>query len=1241
MNKIYLLKNNDISLINYTSTGNGTGLTNKWENILDVNDINPIRQQLESKALRVIDFNYNYSLCKGTVNSFNADQPNVKYGKLTLTSIKTRGKGGADILPLTRFDYNLDANDVIKGSGNLYNSGTAFSSSTIFQVGELLEGDDNNANFYGVITNVTTAQGGSYIYTLMNGNGASSGNIQVRTTKNPPYNRNLYDLWRMYKSNARTDLVEKNANRYRRIDDISCKSMDVWSLRSISSPYGEKIHINYEANTYSSCLINESFPYIVTSIDKNSIVWENNKIKKSKLTLDINGFSSIYDIVDVGSTGRSVLMLNFTSTTSTKKISFSQEFVVDEVLPNSNQIVISVNNTQIGDVAVNGKTKPWYYLLWKAISDPNSLFSGMSLDKLVTGNISFYKKNRPYDYSGGVRVKTISVKSDDFFNSTTYSYSDIGKQTSSGVITYTPTTLPTYSEEVAANTDLADDFKNYRRMLYAGVNEMFNYARIIPGPVVFYEYVTTSNHVKSFVNNQITEKSGKSVYQFEVPTMRMINNSEIDVKQWNTYNGTIGYDGTAKKKMITLKDFTSYIGNLKKTITYDKDNKKLTEIINNYLHDGLENESDSLFFIKYKDRLRQRVNYQGYLHENFYETKRKQTDGSSFTQYFMTYSSRETYPCIPLGSTIINYVNGTKTTTENLSFDYYSGAVTKTLRTDASGNRFVDSTIPAYRIYPEMGLKGKDTNNKNMLTQTAASYSYAVNSSNTPIGLLSASVTTWSKDVNVLKPDYGDLIQQNTTQYGNVWRPRFSYSWMPEGATQNGMTPMNGVGMFVNFDWNNQNNPTAQNPGWQKTSELTLYDVYSHALEASDINSQYAATKMGYNHTKVMVSGGPARYAELAYCGAEDQPNGDVFNGDIHLGNASINTNQSNAHTGARSVQLSGDNGFYYEAPISKLDNQTDYYSSVWVKGDTLNSNMGISFTNGTQTVNGSLSRPNKEGWRLATLVIPATAITGSTLKVSCYNSSGTAAYFDDIRFHPLAAGITSYVYDNFSGELTYILDNNNIFTKFEYDAVGRLKKTYRETMPQGVRPVSEYLYNYGKEIFRNDLFTNYTFTKNDCIGTNVSGSTVTITIPAGQFTSFVSKEDANQLAMNWGQEQANQQGTCGSVYARVEYENQYSMQGYDYIDTYGDVVVRFYTDASCTVPFSNTAEVTYTHSQGGRSIDGNQYCNIYSNITTSIATGGFEYYIGTGILLSHMTIDPIMYEGKCEEYNEYYINYE
>ena len=302
---------------------------------------------------------------------------------------------------------------------------------------------------------------------------------------------------------------------------------------------------------------------------------------------------------------------------------------------------------------------------------------------------------------------------------------------------------------------------------------------------------------------------------------------------------------------------------------------------------------------------------------------------------------------------------------------------------------------------------------------------------------------------------------------------------------------------------------------------------------------------------------------------------------------------------------------------------------------------MGISFTNGTPTVNGSLSRPNKEGWRLATLVIPATAITGSTLKVSCYNSSGTAAYFDDIRFHPLAAGITSYVYDNFSGELTYILDNNNIFTKFEYDAVGRLKKTYRETMPQGVRPVSEYLYNYGKEIFRNDLFTNYTFTKNDCIGTNVSGSTVTITIPAGQFTSFVSKEDANQLAMNWGQEQANQQGTCGSVYARVEYENQYSMQGYDYIDTYGDVVVRFYTDASCTVPFSNTAEVTYTHSQGGRSIDGNQYCNIYSNITTSIATGGFEYYIGTGILLSHMTIDPIMYEGKCEEYNEYYINYE
>ena len=58
---------------------------------------------------------------------------------------------------------------------------------------------------------------------------------------------------------------------------------------------------------------------------------------------------------------------------------------------------------------------------------------------------------------------------------------------------------------------------------------------------------------------------------------------------------------------------------------------------------------------------------------------------------------------------------------------------------------------------------------------------------------------------------------------------------------------------------------------------------------------------------------------------------------------------------------------------------------------------------------------------------------------------------------------MTSYVYDEHTGKVTYILDNNNLYTKFEYDAAGRLTDTYRETF--GIRDihVSNQKYNYAK----------------------------------------------------------------------------------------------------------------------------------------------------------------------------------
>lgn len=1175
LNKIYLLNNTDLGNlgINYGASGSGSlsydGYVNSYdanslklekisytarrENVLDNNDVSNIRSAIESKSIRIIDFSYDYSLCKGTSNSFQTSYPPSKYGKLTLTSVKTRGKAGADILPLTKFGYNLEENEIKKSSYAYTINPGSFSGETKFEVGDLIETNDANPIFLGAIK----AKAGSN-YTLVNSSIVSPITSMIRTTKNPPYNRKLYDLWQMYKSNADVNQVEKNANRFRRIDDVSAKSTDVWSLRTVTGPYGDKLKIEYETNTYSTNLINESFPFIVTGMNLATAEWQNNNLLRANATIDISGYDHLSEVVDVGTTGKMMMVVNYTSgSIAGFEDVFSSDFVVNGFV-SPNTLDVSFSNT-LREGGTDIRRRSHWERTWSAFGKtPKQILENNNtiVPQFLTANVSFTRKAKPYEYGGGVRVKQLAISTPLVTNKTIYHYNFPGSSKSSGAITYSPTTLPTLSESFANNNTYSSARALYQQKMYALVSDLYTFSREIPAPGVFYEYVTVEDKI---VHEAERNQPFKTTYQFEVPNDHTIfvQDKFVDV---NTAN-------TRKRKGITIKNFSSPIGNLLRTTQYDNNGKKLSEVVNNYLHSGLERLPNADFFTAYDNRLNAHK-YQGYLHEIFFEFReqRKVDDDVVHERKFrQSYSSRESYPCIPVSTTNINYVNGTQTVTENLAFDFYSGAVTKTLSIDANGNRFIDSITPAYRQYPEMGLKSINDNNKNMLTQTAASYSYRVNQNNQPIGLLGAAINTWSKTANVLMPDYSGTQQDGAHSTGTVWRPDMTYTWAPEGSTQNGMTA---IGVFVDFNWANQASPSAQNAGWVKTGQTTLYDVFSHALEASDMNEQYAATKMGYNHSKVMVSGGPAKYAEIAYSGAEDPlGSNNFFNGDINIG-GTINTNPAYVHTGEKSVQVVNGNGFQYEVPVNKLDNTRDYWASVWVKsGNGIPaSNESIFYTIlGTYNlISGQISAPNPQGWQLATIKIPASSLTGGTLIVGCYNNSSNPVYFDDIRFHPLNAGINSYVYDNFTGELTYILDNNNFFTKFEYDAVGRLVKTYRETQPDGIRPVSEFNYHYKDMPYEHQakwISTGYS----RCV-TNSQG------VATG--AEELQQQDDNVLSATYRQKRwvlkAGPSSLCVpgtnlTVYTRLSFVNYYQVGG----KVYADIVVEFYNDAQYTIPVS------------------------------------------------------------------------
>ena len=75
--------------------------------------------------------------------------------------------------------------------------------------------------------------------------------------------------------------------------------------------------------------------------------------------------------------------------------------------------------------------------------------------------------------------------------------------------------------------------------------------------------------------------------------------------------------------------------------------------------------------------------------------------------------------------------------------------------------------------------------------------------------------------------------------------------------------------------------------------------------------------------------------------------------------------------------------------------------------------------------------------------------------------------YFDDVRWHPVDAPLVSYVYDPGTGQVTYVLDGDNLYTRYSYDATGKLVRTYQETLgaSNSEKLVSEHSYRFARPI--------------------------------------------------------------------------------------------------------------------------------------------------------------------------------
>ena len=1120
---ILLLKNDQfsstISLIRNVGTLTSSGAN--AHNVIDVSDIGQLSETLNQACLRKIAFNYDNSLCPGVPNSFaaGAGSNTTNLGKLTLLSVDLQGKSGVSMQPPIQFQYDLDATNttnqdnisVTQASAN--QAGTNQSGKILvqtnnkFKVGDIISFAANGQTYYCTLMSTTDHSNFNVLF-LNNSPGGLYSNLPAVRTKNPPYNKDGYDNWNNYKSDYMAS-PNGNENLSRFTTAVSNSGADAWSLRNILSSLGANVKINYEGDTYNKSVLNKNRSLILSSFTRNS---------PGNYTFSVNNENA--DLTKVYHVGDKIdLILEkqaYTDMTSFIYISNGFKAINSDSYPtpaivqainNSSTLTVTVDPNMDNDVTtLAGFT--YYNYAGSAVLQGTTPVSGEQT-KIFCGNVSANGAN--LFYGGGLRVKDIIV--DDLNGSvkkTSYNYCPMGRQndptSSSGVTSYEPLVFDQTKDFLAFSPfyNVIVTASNYpgpviQREVYKDINKMLAVSRELPPPGVMYATVAVADST-ILTNGASLAIGGRTVFQYEVfkPEMVGITDYQYDKptaggtgvhKQTSSdFNPII--DSSSRRGMI-IKDFTSRVGNLKRVITYDNLGNKLTEKINHYLHDDLDNTNLQNQIANYEPRL---LNYNGVAYNNIGVIK--ETYGNtrvavapghvSWTDWtndwyddLFVMSNKQTFPSIQTGTTQIDYKNGTRVDQTNLAYDFYSGAVTQSLTTDSYGNRFINQITPAYMAggvafahYPALGLKTQDDDptspnytgqHKQMLTQQAANYTFAVDASNNRIGVVSATVQTWSNSIGVFDPN-GNSVSDGSQ--ANIWRMEKSYVWMPSGSSANNLAPYSSFA-----DYYLPGTTGSSNASWKKTGQVTQYNVYSSALEASDINNTYAATRMGYNNTKVLITGTMARYNEIAYAGAEDAllSNG-YFSNQISPGGGTVVTDSTKAHTGVNSLMVPASaNGFTYTVPATSLNlNNQVFKVSVWVKPSGGNISGAQLYyqtsTAGTQTVSGQATGKTAAGWYLLEIMVPNTAITSGNLVVGCTNSSTSALYFDDFRFEPAAAKVTAYVYDNQTGDLSYILDNNNLYTRFQYDAIGRLVRTYREVIGKPTAPLINSLrYHYAK----------------------------------------------------------------------------------------------------------------------------------------------------------------------------------
>jgi len=316
------------------------------------------------------------------------------------------------------------------------------------------------------------------------------------------------------------------------------------------------------------------------------------------------------------------------------------------------------------------------------------------------------------------------------------------------------------------------------------------------------------------------------------------------------------------------------------------------------------------------------------------------------------------------------------------------------------------------------------------------------------------------------------------------WKPFKTWYYLTERTPQeiNGNIEIRKVGLFNQYNdfWTppeNLENWSKNTENWVWKEKVNLQDVEGQTIETEDIIGRKISNLLGYKNSLVIAQAFNSGFGESYYEGFEDLKFNFCTDKLKRVITPQLTINSDDSHTGKYSLSVTapfeitfkGCRDLYLPSQLSMTNciecknsflPSKNYAFSCWVKVkkeppilSCEDASVSIK-TNGVVLKTLKSEGPVIEGWQRIQGVFLTNSSSAQQISVTLNPGSANTLY-DDLRIYSDSGNMVSYVYDDLTLKPTEFLDENNYFTRYEYDKELNLIRVKKET-ERGIITIKE-----------------------------------------------------------------------------------------------------------------------------------------------------------------------------------------